>query len=145
MIKSGKVPEVNGFIVHASNKSGFFRYHGYMQTSIPPRTYTFKGGQGHILEVYGTAQEGGYSVSFCENGGRSDMAAIHVRQGEFGILYELKNQAFLWPTVINKVDEHKSLMIFFMKSITFSHPQYSPHCNQVCFAAAINLRIKRNS
>jgi len=115
VIKSGKVPEVNGFIVHASNKSGFFRYHGYMQTSIPPRTYTFKGGQGHILEVYGTAQEGGYSVSFCENGGRSDMAAIHVRQGEFGILYELKNQAFLWPTVINKVDEHEFNDILYEK------------------------------
>lgn len=107
VIKSGNVPEVNGFIVHAANESGAFRYHGYMQTSIPPRTYTFKGSGGHILEVYGTAQEGGYSVSFCENEGRSDMAAIHVRQGEFGVLYELKNQALLWPTVINNVDEHE--------------------------------------
>lgn len=107
VLKSGRVPEVMGFRVAVSNEGNFFHYKNYMSTAIPPRTYTFNGSGSHIIEVYGTPQEGGYSVAFCENEGRYDMAAIHVRQGEFGVLYEMLNEGLLWPTVVPYVDEHE--------------------------------------
>jgi hypothetical protein len=107
VIQSGRSPEVNGFRVSVSNEGNFFHFENYMTTSMPSRTYTFKENQHHIIEVYGTAQEGGYSVSFCENGGRHDIVGIHIRQGEFGVLYEIKNEGLLWPKVISNVDEHE--------------------------------------
>ena len=107
VFKSGIVPEVNGFRVSVSNEANFFHYKNYMATSIPSRTYTLKANQHAIIEIYGTPQEGGYSVSFCENEGRNDVVAIHVRQGEFGVLYEIKNDGLLWPKVISDVDEHE--------------------------------------
>ncbi len=115
VIKSGRVPEVSGFRVSVSNEDNFFHYKNYMSTSIPPRTHTFKESSAQIIEIYGTPQEGGYSVSFCENGGRNDWVGIHVRQGEFGILYEIRNEGLLWPTVIPQVDEHEFNDLIFAK------------------------------
>jgi tetratricopeptide (TPR) repeat protein len=108
VLKSGLVTEVNGFRVSVSNEGNFFHYKNYMTTNIPARTYTSSDtNNGHIIEVYGTPEEGGYSVSFCENEGRNDVVAIHVRQGEFGVLYEIRNNGLLRPDVISNVDEHE--------------------------------------
>jgi hypothetical protein len=115
VMQSGRVPEVNGFKVAVTNQANFFHYKNYMSTKMPSRTHTFSGSGSHIIKVYGTAQEGGYAVSFCENEGRNDMAAIHVRQGQFGVLYEMKKESLLWPTVIKDVDEHEFNDILFSR------------------------------
>lgn len=107
VLKSGRVPEVMGFRVAVTNEGNFFHYKNYMSTMVPARTYTFKGGGSHTIEIYGTPQEGGYTVSFLDNEGRPDVLSIHVRQGEFGVLYEMRNHGLLWPTVISDVDEHE--------------------------------------
>lgn len=107
VLKSGLAPEVNGFRVSVSNEDNFFHYKNYMATNIPTRTYSLKANQHSVIEIYGTAQEGGYSVSFCENEGRHDVVAIHVRQGEFGVLYEIIKNGLLRPKVIANVDEHE--------------------------------------
>jgi hypothetical protein len=107
VLKSGLAPEVNGFRVSVSNDGNFFHYKNYMATNMPPRTYTLKANQHAVIDIYGTAEEGGYSVAFCENQGRHDMVAIHVRQGEFGVLYEIKDGGLLWPKVVPGVDEHE--------------------------------------
>lgn len=107
VLKSGLAPEVNGYRVSVTNDGNFFHYKNYMATNMPSHTYTLKANQFAVIDIYGTAEEGGYSVSFSENEGRHDMVAIHVRQGEFGVLYEIKNGGLLWPTVISNVDEHE--------------------------------------
>jgi tetratricopeptide (TPR) repeat protein len=107
VLKSSLAPEVNGFRVSVSNDGNFFHYKNYMATNMPSRTYSLKANQSSVIDIYGTAQEGGYSVSFCENEGRYDLVAIHVRQGEFGVLYEIKEGGLLRPKVISDVDEHE--------------------------------------
>ena len=107
VLKSGHAPEVNGFRISVSNQGNGFHFKNYIATNMPSRTYSVKGNQAFVLDIYGTAEEGGYSVALFENGGRIDMVPIHVRQGEFGVLYEIRNGGLLWPKVIPNVDEHE--------------------------------------
>jgi tetratricopeptide (TPR) repeat protein len=115
VLNNGKIPEVNGFRVSVSNEGNFFHYRNYMNTRMPARTYTTTGNGFHVLDIYGSAQEGGYSVALYENEGRYDMVAIHVRQGEFGILYEINDGALLRPKIIPNVDEHEFSDLLFSK------------------------------
>lgn len=76
------VQGINGFLIEVTNEGGQFSYKQYVKTYMPSRTYS--GSSSYIIEIYGTVQEGGYTVHIFSNE-RNDVLAVHVRQNRYGL------------------------------------------------------------
>lgn len=98
------VPAINGFLIAVSNEGQQFSYTQYVKTYMPARTYT--GGSSHTIEVYGTVQEGGYTVHMLSNES-NDVLAVHLRQNRYGLIYSNKDEGYLEPDIYRDVDEHE--------------------------------------
>ena len=98
------VQGINGFLITVTNESGGFCYKQYMKTYMPSRTYT--GGGSHVIEVYGTVQEGGYTINLFSDE-RNEVLCIHIRQNRYGLVYLNKDNGYLEPLVHKDVDEHE--------------------------------------
>jgi tetratricopeptide (TPR) repeat protein len=96
------VKSVNGFLITVTNENHFFSYKQYMRTYIPSRTYVGNS----IIEVYGTVQEGGYTINLFSDE-KNEVLAIHLRQNDYGLIYVNKDDSYLEPIVHKDVDEHE--------------------------------------
>jgi len=95
---------INGFLISVTNEGQRFSFKQYIKTYMPSRTYAGSGS--HVIEVYGSVQEGGYTVSMFSNQ-RNDVLAIHLRQNRYGLIYSNKDGGYLEPDVYEDVDEHE--------------------------------------
>lgn len=100
VIKSGKDETVNGFTIAVTNRNSFFEYVANVSMAIVPQTI-----QGNHVITHGTASEGGYTLHIFPSKNRYDVLAIHILQGNFGILYEIEKESLLRPTIVRDVDE----------------------------------------
>jgi hypothetical protein len=98
------VQGINGFLIGVTNEGQQFSYKQYVKSYGPSRTYTGSGT--HFLDVYGTVQEGCYTVHIYSNE-QSDVLAVHVRQNRYGLIYSNKDDGYLEPDVYKDVDEHE--------------------------------------
>ncbi len=101
VIESNIALSVNGFVISLSNEKNYFEYKSYISAYMPGRVLTSR----ISVLTYGTAQEGGYNVHIFPSNRDSSVLAIHIQQGNFGIIYHAKNNDLLRPEIISDVDE----------------------------------------
>lgn len=97
VIDNDSISSVGGFKVNVIYDNKFF-YNGYIKNYRQNVTMT---GYGSQVIGHGTAQDGSYSINFI--GGSSDFksVALHVSQGNFGIVYTRTDYGLLKPVILN--------------------------------------------
>jgi tetratricopeptide (TPR) repeat protein len=96
-------PAINGFTISVSNANGVFQYRSAVIMDLLPRTLP----PGFSVIGHGTAQEGAYTIRFFAANDSNTALAIHSLQGNFGIVYAIRNNGLLHPEIISDVDEEE--------------------------------------
>jgi len=124
VIESGVDPGVNGFMISASNDGFFFTYDSYIKAYFPARTFNKNSRNtkdGYTVLSYGTAEEGGYNVHVFPPGPNCLTLAIHVQQGNFGVVYASNDGGLLTPTFFANVTETEFANLTKKKYNIFPH------------------------
>lgn len=108
VISSSLVEDVSGFCVQVGLTTAGFKYVSYMH-SYPGHFETqinlTLNEVGIIPLTHGSAQQGSYTINFYNSNGAPGVA-LHLLQGNFGVVYLPRNSGgLLWPIIINDVDE----------------------------------------
>jgi hypothetical protein len=113
VIEDESIPEVRGFkniILLRENRFQFMPYLKFYREELiisEPGTFVI----GH-----GTPQSGSYTLVFVGESKDHKNVALHVKQGNFGVLYQRKDNGLLWPEVYENMDE-----VDFFEFITNNH------------------------
>ena len=119
VIEEESINEVGGFVVPIAYFEDIFQYMDYINLfnhridfeELTKGTNTWK------TVPFGTAQEGGYCLNFFSSQNQfTNRIGTHFLQGEFGVIYQSKNNGILRPKVYPNNDE-----IDFVENIL---PQY---------------------
>lgn len=112
IIENGIDPTISGYVISVTNDTGGFTYKSRMEIDITERILPL----GYSVIGHGTAQEGAYSIHFFPSNPTYSAFAIHILQGNFGVVYSLnENAGLLYPTVISEVDEEEFAEIVYQK------------------------------
>jgi hypothetical protein len=101
VIEDSVDPAINGFMISVANTNGIFEYRSAVDMYLLPRTLP----PGFSVIGHGTAQEGAYSVHFFQANDSNTALGIHFLQGNFGIVYAIRNNGLLYPEIFSNVDE----------------------------------------
>lgn len=104
VIESDEIEEVGGFRITITSNEGKFNYRGYLQ-SYWSKTITWKIPEGATFHrqalTHASASDGGYTINFFKPNCNLEQLGVHLKQGNFGIVYSRKDNGLLWPTIIN--------------------------------------------
>lgn len=107
VIENGKIPEVDGFKLVLVWKGDHFYAPFYLKMSRGD--IIVSAGRGGQVISHETAEKGGYSVHFVGCSPDFQKAALHVRQGRFGIIYQREGGGLLHPSIYENMDEFEFL------------------------------------
>lgn len=102
VIEDETIPEVRGFkniILLKDNRFQFMPYMKFYREELvitEPRTFVI----GH-----GSPESGSYTLVFIGGSKDHKTAALHIKQGNFGILYRRVDNGLLWPELCENMDE----------------------------------------
>jgi hypothetical protein len=106
VIDDSSVPEVDGFKVTVIIENGIFKYWGYLhnymgliELKIDPKMFRKQIPLGH-----GSAGEGSFTVNFFRSNSNHNNVAIHILQGNLGIVYSRIDKGLLRPKIF-QMDE----------------------------------------
>lgn len=101
VIDDSSVPEVDGFKVTVIVEDGTFRYRGYIhnymgliELKIDPKMLGKQIPLGH-----GNAGDGSFMVNFFRSNSNHNNVAIHILQGDLGIVYSRTDNGLLRPKI----------------------------------------------
>ena len=101
VIGDSSVPEVDGFKVTVIVEDGTFRYRGYIhnyigliELKIDPKMLGKQIPLGH-----GNAGDGSFMVNFFRSNSNHNNVAIHILQGDLGIVYSRTDNGLLRPKI----------------------------------------------
>lgn len=108
VIENPRIYTVGGFCTHVRFEKKFF-YSVYLHSYMVSKTYRVRANE--IVAIgHANANEGGYTVNFIGSDKEFENVAIHVRQGEIGILYT-KDENVFQPTVFKMKEKEFSEFI----------------------------------
>lgn len=97
VIENDSISSVGGFKVNVIYDNKFI-YNGYIKNYRQNVTMT---GIGSQVIGHGTAQDGSYSINFIGCSSDYKSVALHVSQGNFGIVYTRTDYGLLKPVILN--------------------------------------------
>ncbi len=101
VIEENKVDTVNGFVITVNNNSGVFHYKTALHIDILPQILP----PGFSTMGHASAAAGGYTVHYFPSNAPYTALAIYVLQGNFGIIYRLRDKGLLYPEVFSNITE----------------------------------------
>ena len=104
VISDETIKSVGGFKVCIEYKDKCFKYSFYMQMYKTPFTIDISSRSPYILG-HDSAAFGGYTINFLGSSENYQHLAIHIKQGDFGIVYSKMDNGIMRPQVFTKIDE----------------------------------------
>jgi hypothetical protein len=104
VISSARIPTVGGFKTVIRVDQGKFTYGTSVEMHREPMTFRLQAGVPQIIG-HGTAEDGAYTLHFLGASDDFRQVAFHVKQGNFGVLYDRVDDGLLRPTIVSNVDE----------------------------------------
>ncbi|WP_431200483.1 tetratricopeptide repeat protein [Mucilaginibacter sp. P19] len=106
VIEDEDLPEVAGFKIKVYFDGKQFVYEGYLDTYFPAQQMQFHLTPGAMVPItHANAAQGGYTINFFNSRDNYNYVGLHVKQGNFGIVFERKNHGLLYPHLLENTDE----------------------------------------
>ena len=106
VIEDEDLPEVAGFKIKVYFDGHRFVYEGYLDTYFTAEQLHFNLAPGSMMPItHANAAQGGYTINFFNSRDNYNYVGLHVKQGNFGILFERKDGGLLYPRLLENTDE----------------------------------------
>ncbi|WPU91718.1 hypothetical protein SNE25_20580 [Mucilaginibacter sabulilitoris] len=109
VIQDEDIPEVAGFKIKIFFDGNRFIYDGYIDSYFASQQLNFQvpdsANSFGMPITHGTAAQGAYTINFFLSRDNYNYVGLHVKQGNFGILYCRNDNGLLHPELLAKTDE----------------------------------------
>ncbi len=106
VIQDETIPEVAGFKIRVHFDGKRFNYMGYLDSYFSNKTIVLDMSKTfHIPLTHANAADGGYTINFFNSKTDFNYVGLHIKQGNFGIVYSKKDEGLLYPVLFENIDE----------------------------------------
>ncbi|MDR6943719.1 hypothetical protein [Mucilaginibacter pocheonensis] len=109
VIQDEEIPEVAGFKIKIFFDGSRFIYDGYIDSYFASQQLNFQvpdsANSFGMPITHGTAAQGAYTINFFLSRDNYNHVGLHVKQGNFGILYRRRDNGLLHPELLANTDE----------------------------------------
>ncbi len=104
VINDSNIKSVGGFKIEVASSHASFRYRTYMAMFISPHTITLQANVPHFI-THQSPQKGGYTVNLYGSSPDFQHIGLHIKQGNFVIIYRRISFGLPEPQLFADIDE----------------------------------------